>query len=64
MTQVEAARFLGVAPWDLESVPEKWLARAVALMNAKGEAREIRRSQGAGHPGADDDDPMEPWGGD
>ena len=37
---IEAARYLGVAPWDLEDAPTYWYKRAIGAMNAVSGARE------------------------
>lgn len=37
---LRAARWLGVAPWELAQQPETWLHWAVAAENAEAKARE------------------------
>lgn len=39
-----AARYLGVAPWELGAAPLKWKHRAIAAMDAEAHAREVRGS--------------------
>lgn len=48
---VRAARYLGVAPWDLERAPMSWVSRAEAAMAAEQEARDKRQPKGHQHAG-------------
>ena len=45
---VRAAKFLGVAPWDLAEAPITWLHRAEATMEAEHAAQEAERRRQAG----------------
>jgi hypothetical protein len=45
---IRAAKYLGVAPWDLEYAPVEWLHRAVAYAAAEEGARaDAQRDLGA-----------------
>lgn len=45
---IQASRYLGVAPWDLEQVPLYWLERAEAAQAAEahGERERAKRAKG------------------
>jgi len=38
--RIQAARYLGVSPWDLEEQSIEWYNRALVAMSAEAEARE------------------------
>jgi hypothetical protein len=39
---IKTAQYLGVAPWDLEQAPAKWLLRAQMMEAAEARAEETR----------------------
>lgn len=41
-----AARYLGVPPW--EPIPEAWVGRALAALEAEEHAREVREQRSRG----------------
>jgi len=48
-TLIKAARYLGVAPWELAEQPTEWVAWAYACQSAEAEAQPRQQVGGTGH---------------